>query len=552
TQALSDAVGLGYLDIVRVLVAANTDVALGREIGLSLFYSVIYNRKRLPVCKFLLETMVQRAKLPIQPPDETIYSFLINALNHEHLKSCCDRDGGLRAAIRASLAAALTEKKKVLIEENNLENLQAELAGVQAIQLQVRLLQGTGGSIKKTEKKQSMVKIEKCMVDLQEKINSAMPEMRLIEAAHLGNLDYVQSLVGKGVNINCQDELGRTALYRAARAGHQAVVAFLLEHDAVFDDLPEQRGGAPLYIAAQQGHAPIVDMLIAKKANIEQVCRGARALYIAAQQGHEPVVASLLSAGADVNAATQSDNAFVPLYVATFQNHVPVVQMLVDAGADVCVSVVVDPLVDTRITPFDKAKPEVARILNDALDKKIRSFIPGLSGREDLKTGDYSALIDYFNSKHTYFFQSAKLKDAMRSLLALALKERVEALIHAGDQEVLHLELEGLQTIASKMSLLQGKGGTLKLFDEKTAMKEIKGLIERLRDVLGLNVVPMVPVVPVVPPPRNITKIEQAAVSALQTVGLLAPPPAPPVVNVGAISVNNLKKSEPDAEMFTL
>jgi ankyrin repeat protein len=47
-----------------------------------------------------------------------------------------------------------------------------------------------------------------------------------------GDVNEVAAILSRGVNINARNEHGMTALMRAARNGHAAVVRTLLEHGA--------------------------------------------------------------------------------------------------------------------------------------------------------------------------------------------------------------------------------------------------------------------------------------------------------------------------------
>jgi len=87
----------------------------------------------------------------------------------------------------------------------------------------------------------------------------------IIEAAELGNADYVKSLIEQGVDINAVDKQGRTSLMRAAAAGNDQMIAVLITKGAdinIFD----RKGNTALHYAAQNDHAGSVRMLLSNGA----------------------------------------------------------------------------------------------------------------------------------------------------------------------------------------------------------------------------------------------------------------------------------------------
>ena len=50
----------------------------------------------------------------------------------------------------------------------------------------------------------------------------------------LGELETVQSLVGKGIDVNAKDNNGETALMKASAGGHIETVEFLISKERMF------------------------------------------------------------------------------------------------------------------------------------------------------------------------------------------------------------------------------------------------------------------------------------------------------------------------------
>jgi len=88
----------------------------------------------------------------------------------------------------------------------------------------------------------------------------------IIWAAEAGQLESVRTLAGLGVNLDAKGMSGNTALHRAVKRSHPAVVQLLLELGAkpnVWND----RQQTPLHQAAFNQHAACVHALLAAGAD---------------------------------------------------------------------------------------------------------------------------------------------------------------------------------------------------------------------------------------------------------------------------------------------
>lgn len=240
-------------------------------------------------------------------------------------------------------------------------------------------------------------KIKSLLEDNNYNFDDKIIPQELLLALILNQLEVIDASSLKN-NINqALTQNGCTALYIAARNGHQELVKYLLKHNASVD-LADSDNTTPLYIAAENGHLQVVELLIKHHADVNKLRSDNNhmlsvttqnghlevleyligyakdikktiqyllllavkmghleivkyliiqheadvnypytnvpyPLYVAAQEGHLPVVEYLITHGALIDAAT-SDGAF-PLYVAAHAGWVDVVKYLIKKGANI-------------------------------------------------------------------------------------------------------------------------------------------------------------------------------------------------------------------------
>ena len=154
----------------------------------------------------------------------------------------------------------------------------------------------------------------------------------LYYAAREGHDKVVKILLQAGAAVTVASDAGRTALTEAAWEGFDKVVDILLEAGA---DVAYRSQGryskTALYWAARKGNDKIVKRLLnvgaGKKSYDMQ-----EALHIAASEGHDQVIESLLDGGADP--LLQDEGGQTALHDAARDGHGKVVQILLSAGAD--------------------------------------------------------------------------------------------------------------------------------------------------------------------------------------------------------------------------
>ncbi|KAJ5737060.1 ankyrin repeat-containing domain protein [Penicillium malachiteum] len=169
------------------------------------------------------------------------------------------------------------------------------------------------------------------------------PGRRPLEfAARLGNIMLVKFLLSQGATLDAEDVFGDddeyhdgsayTALQIASFRGHQAIVKYLLDHNADINAV-RQALGTPLQAAleSKRGHLEAVKFLLDRGANIEdEGGDNGNALQAACHAGHIEVVQLLLARGANVNALEKNiENA---LQSTSEGGHLDIIKLLLDHG----------------------------------------------------------------------------------------------------------------------------------------------------------------------------------------------------------------------------
>ena len=153
------------------------------------------------------------------------------------------------------------------------------------------------------------------------------------DAASVGDLDRVHSLIGGGHDVNAPQPDGSTALLWAAYESHPEMVAALAEAGAD-PDAANEFGVTPLLQASRIGDAAVIRTLLDAGADISLTSpNGETALMAAARSGSADAVALLLERGSDPN-AVESYWEQTALMWAAVEGHAAVVDLLLKAGAD--------------------------------------------------------------------------------------------------------------------------------------------------------------------------------------------------------------------------
>ena len=146
-------------------------------------------------------------------------------------------------------------------------------------------------------------------------------------AAAGGQIELVNFLIGRGLDVKASTEDGLVPLHYAAMGNHQEVANILITHGAPVDS-GEQ---TPLLVAADAGHKDMVKFLISKGADINKGPQ--TALHTEVDWWDIDAVKLLLELGADVNA--QNDVGNTPLHAAVNTWWLEVAEVLLAQGAKI-------------------------------------------------------------------------------------------------------------------------------------------------------------------------------------------------------------------------
>jgi ankyrin repeat protein len=152
----------------------------------------------------------------------------------------------------------------------------------------------------------------------------------LWRAARAGRLAEVQSLA-RGGHLDTADLDRETPLHAAVRSGSAEVVRALL-HSGASPNAANRHGATPLHLAVQNNSLDIVDDLLGRGASAEARDQfGCTPLQDAARKGSPAVLRRLLAAGAKVQTADLFGST--PLHRAARAGRTDIVELLLGAGA---------------------------------------------------------------------------------------------------------------------------------------------------------------------------------------------------------------------------
>ena len=167
-------------------------------------------------------------------------------------------------------------------------------------------------------------------------------EAPVADAAMVGDIDAVRSLLKQGGDVNGAQGDGRTALHWAAFDDHSKMAAMLLYAGANVDATSRVNGITPLSIASENGSASMIGTLLAGGAdpNRAMTTSGTTPLMLAAASGNADAVGRLLEGGADPDAKEVAHGQTALMFAAAL-NRTNALEVLLDAGADATIATIV-------------------------------------------------------------------------------------------------------------------------------------------------------------------------------------------------------------------
>uniref|UniRef100_A0ACD5W245 Uncharacterized protein n=1 Tax=Avena sativa TaxID=4498 RepID=A0ACD5W245_AVESA len=121
---------------------------------------------------------------------------------------------------------------------------------------------------------------------------------QVMTAARRGDLQSLETLLGKRTGLRGRDQYGLTALHVAAIKGHCDAIALLAGSGCMDIECEDEEGHRPLHLAVEGGCADAVDLLLDMGADVHaRTKRDATPLQMAETMGYDDIAQLLRSRG---------------------------------------------------------------------------------------------------------------------------------------------------------------------------------------------------------------------------------------------------------------
>lgn len=167
--------------------------------------------------------------------------------------------------------------------------------------------------------------------DVEKTIERKPKEAQLLYAAENGQVDKLQALLSeKDVQVDCPNSSAVTALFLAAKEGHDECLRLLLEAGAKVNGIGLGNTAlTPLWVATYAGHKNCVERLVKAGADLNTKFPETP-LFIAAREGKADCLKILIKAGSNVN--VKNNRGQNPMHIACSEVHESCVELLVSAA----------------------------------------------------------------------------------------------------------------------------------------------------------------------------------------------------------------------------
>jgi len=164
-------------------------------------------------------------------------------------------------------------------------------------------------------------------------------DQALIDAAQQGDAEGTAQALNNGANVNVYDNTGESALLQAAALGHLEVVRTLLQKgaDLQFTNSvhPHQKGDTALLRAAYRGHAEVFELLLKAGAHADVKNQwGWSAVHMAAAGDCTPCLEALAPRQLPLDEAAHPSRGETPFLMAAGKDATQAMAWLKDHGAN--------------------------------------------------------------------------------------------------------------------------------------------------------------------------------------------------------------------------
>ena len=155
----------------------------------------------------------------------------------------------------------------------------------------------------------------------------------LLKAAKAGHNEAIQFILKLGADVDYFNNEGSTALILASEGGHEQVVQTLVSAGTNVN-IQDNIGRTALMLGSLNGHTRIAKILLKENADVNiQEEDGYTALMLASQKGHTEVAEILLKQNAEVNIQTKIGST--ALMLAIQNGHIDIAELILKANADI-------------------------------------------------------------------------------------------------------------------------------------------------------------------------------------------------------------------------